>query len=236
MKMKNISENKSDFVKSVFNKVFNKYDLMNDLLSFGSHRIWKKQMIQWLSPKKKSILMDMACGTGDITELFLKYLNNECKVYASDPNKQMLNAAKKRLKKYKNIKWYLNKAEKLEFENNFFDYYTISFGIRNVTNIDQTLKEAHRVLRPGGRFLCLEFSKIQNNNLEKLYNLYSKAIPKIGNIIIGDSTPYEYLVNSIENFHNQDELLELMKKNNFYKCEYKNLSGGIVAIHSGWKI
>ena len=110
MKMKNISENKSDFVKSVFNKVFNKYDLMNDLLSFGSHRIWKKQMIQWLSPKKKSILMDMACGTGDITELFLKYLNNECKVYASDPNKQMLNAAKKRLKKYKNIKWYLNKA------------------------------------------------------------------------------------------------------------------------------
>jgi len=234
--MKYVSENKSDFVKNVFNKVFNKYDLMNDLLSLGSHRIWKKQMIQWLYPKKKTVLIDMACGTGDITELFLKYVNNECKVYASDPNEKMLNLAKKKLKKHKNIKWCLNKAEKLEFENNFFDYYTISFGIRNVTNINQVLKEAHRVLKPGGRFLCLEFSKVQNLNLEKIYKKYSKIIPYIGKAIVGSEEPYKYLTKSIEEFVNQDELIDLMKKNKFEYCSYRNLSGGIVAIHSGWKI
>ena len=123
-----------------------------------------------------------------------------------------------------------------QFKDDTFDYCTISFGIRNVSDISLALKETYRVLKPGGRFMCLEFSKIQNNLLNKLYKSYSRNIPKIGKIIVGDSTPYEYLVNSIENFYNQDELIDLMKKNNFYRTEFRNLSGGIVAIHSGWKI
>jgi len=126
--------------------------------------------------------------------------------------------------------------EKLNFKDNYFDYYSISFGLRNTNNINHVLQEAYRVLRPGGRFICLEFSKIKNYNFKKLYDFYSKSIPRIGNIVVGDDQPYEYLVKSIKNFYNQGELIDLMKKNNFYKSEYRNLSGGIVAIHSGWKI
>ena len=231
----NIIEKKK-LVQKVFNKVFDKYDLMNDLLSFGSHRFWKKQMISWLSPSKNTVLLDMATGTGDIAKLFLKHIKNRGKVYAVDPNSKMLEIAKKKLGKFKNIKWYLSDAEKLDFEDNYFDYYSISFGLRNTNNINHTLREAYRVLKPGGRFISLEFSKIKNYNFKKLYDLYSKNIPQIGNILVGDSQPYEYLVKSINNFYNQEELISLMKNNNFYKSEYRNLSGGIVAIHSGWKI
>tara|TARA_B100001123_G_scaffold441913_2_gene584201 strand:- start:3438 stop:4148 length:711 start_codon:yes stop_codon:yes gene_type:complete len=227
---------KKKFVDQVFNKVFNKYDLMNDIMSLGSHRLWKKKMISWLSPYKNSLLLDMASGTGDVAKLFLEYTNNKGMVYAVDPNLKMLEIAKKKLIKYKNIKWYSEYAEKLSFRDNYFDYYSISFGLRNTNNIDQALKEAHRVLKPGGRFICLEFSKIKNYNFKKIYELYSKSIPKIGNVIAGDDQPYEYLVKSIENFYSQRELVSLMKKNNFYKSEYRNLIGGIVAIHSGWKI
>tara|TARA_B100001123_G_C15271141_1_gene1010369 strand:- start:784 stop:1485 length:702 start_codon:yes stop_codon:yes gene_type:complete len=230
------NNNKKKVVKKVFDKVFNKYDLMNDILSFGSHRLWKKQMMNWMSPSQHTILLDMASGTGDIAKLFLKYVKNNGKVYAVDPNLKMIEIGKKKNDKLKNIKWFHNSAEKLFFDNGYFDYYTISFGLRNVSNINMTLKEAYRVLKPGGRFLCLEFSKIQNHNLNKLYNLYSKKIPKIGKFIIGDSEPYEYLVKSIKNFYNQDELLDLLKKNNFYNPEYRNLGNGIVAIHSGWKL
>ena len=137
---------------------------------------------------------------------------------------------------YKNINWNIGNAEKLKFKDNTFDYYTISFGIRNVSNINKALSEAFRVLKPGGRFMCLEFSKIQNSHLDKIYQLYSKNIPKIGKFIVGNSKPYNYLINSIEDFYNQDELLELIKKNKFYKSEYRNLSGGVVAIHSAWKV
>ena len=126
--------------------------------------------------------------------------------------------------------------KKLPFENDSFDAYLVSFGVRNFDDIKKSLDEAYRVLKPGGRFICLEFSKIKNYNFKKLYDFYSKSIPKIGNIVVGDDQPYEYLVKSIKNFYNQRELIDLMKKNNFYKCEYRNLSGGIVAIHSGWKI
>ena len=193
-------------------------------------------MISWLSPSKNTVLLDMATGTGDIAKLFLKHIKNRGKVYAVDPNSKMLEIAKKKLGKFKNIKWYLSDAEKLDFEDNYFDYYSISFGLRNTNNINHTLREAYRVLKPGGRFISLEFSKIKNYNFKKLYDLYSKNIPQIGNILVGDSQPYEYLVKSINNFYNQEELISLMKNNNFYKSEYRNLSGGIVAIHSGWKI
>ena len=120
-------------------------------------------------------------------------------------------------------------------DDNLFDFYIISFGLRNTKNLDKTLSEAYRVLKPGGRFFCLEFSKIQNTSLELLYNNYSKLIPSIGKLIVGDKEPYEYLIKSIENFINQDELIDLMKKHGFKKCFYRNLSGGIVSIHSGWK-
>ena len=223
-------------VKNVFDTVSDKYDLMNDILSLGSHRLWKRQMISWLSPSKNKILLDVATGTSDIAKLFLQYTKNNGMVYAIDPNSKMIKIAKKKLFKFKNIKWYVGSAERLNFKDNNFDYYTISFGLRNASNVNLALREAYRVLKPGGRFVCLEFSKIRNLNLDSLYNFYSKNIPKIGNIIVGDDQPYEYLVNSIKTFYNQDELLNLMKKNNFYKSEYRNLCGGIVSLHSGWKI
>ena len=124
----------------------------------------------------------------------------------------------------------------MPFKNNYFDYYTISFGIRNVSNINNALKEAYRVLKPGGRFLCLEFSKVKNEILNRFYKIYSKSIPQIGKLIVGKSEPYEYLVNSIEEFDSQDELFKKIKKQNFINVSYRNLSGGIVAIHSAWKV
>ena len=134
------------------------------------------------------------------------------------------------------MSWHLEKAEKLSFKKKSFDYYTISFGLRNTKNINKSLKEAYRVLKPGGRFLCLEFSKIQNSNLDFVYKNYSKIIPHIGQFIVGDKKPYEYLVKSIEEFINQEELIDLMKIHNFIKCNYTNFSGGMVSIHSGWKV
>jgi len=153
-----------------------------------------------------------------------------------DPNKGMINQGKKKLSNYKNIKWIISSAEKLPLADNSFDFYTISFGLRNTKDLNKTLNEAYRVLKPGGRFLCLEFSKIQNFGLNIFYKNYSKIIPSLGKLIVGERRPYEYLVKSIENFVNQDELIELMFKNNFSECKYRNLSGGIVSIHSGWKI
>tara|TARA_B100000287_G_scaffold416994_1_gene452319 strand:- start:192 stop:596 length:405 start_codon:yes stop_codon:yes gene_type:complete len=134
------------------------------------------------------------------------------------------------------MSWHLENAEKLSFKKNSFDYYTISFGLRNTKNINQSLMEAYRVLKPGGRFLCLEFSKIENSNLNFLYKNYSKLIPIIGNLVIGKTEPYEYLIESINKFINQEQLIDYMKVSGFKNCSYRNLSGGIVAVHSGWKI
>ena len=136
---------------------------------------------------------------------------------------------------FKNINWIISPAEKIPLSDNLFDFYTISFGLRNTANIEKALSEAYRVLKPGGRFLCLEFSKIQNTNLETLYKNYSKLIPSIGKFVVGEKQPYEYLIKSIEDFLNQEELIDAMVKSNFKKCTYRNLSGGIVSIHSGWK-
>ena len=229
-------QQKKGLVKSVFDTVYNKYDLMNDFMSFGVHRYWKKELIRQINPSSNDTLVDVACGTGDIAKLFSDINDNNSKILCVDFNKKMLSEGKKRLKNYENIKWKLSNAENLNLPSNSFDFYTISFGLRNTKDINKSIKEAYRVLKTGGRFFCLEFSKIQNQNLEILYKNYSKFIPTIGKIIVGESDPYKYLVKSIENFINQEELIEILKSNKFYKPNYKNLSGGIVSIHSGWKI
>jgi len=234
--MQQFLQNKKGLVDNVFNKVFDKYDLMNDFMSLGIHRIWKKNLMNWMNPSLNKTLVDVACGTGDLGKLFLDLTKSSSEIYCVDPNIEMINKGKERLKKYKKIEWIVGSAENLPLKENSCDYYTISFGLRNTKNLNKSLAEAYRVLRPGGRYLCLEFSKIQNSNLEFVYKKYSKIIPYIGKAIVGEKEPYEYLVKSIEDFINQDELIELMKKNKFQNCSYRNLSGGIVAIHSGWKI
>ena len=233
--MQQYLQNKKGLVQSVFDRVYDKYDLMNDFMSFGIHRIWKKNLINMMNPSLKSNLIDVACGTGDIAKLFLDNTKIDLAMTCVDPNKSMITKGKEKLNNYKNINWIAAPAEKLPLLDDTFDFYTISFGIRNTKNINNALSEAYRVLKPGGRFLCLEFSKIQNSNLDFVYKNYSKLIPLIGSFVVGEKEPYEYLIKSIKNFVNQDELISLMKKNNFKKCFYRNLSGGIVSIHSGWK-
>tara|TARA_B100000579_G_scaffold414174_1_gene407512 strand:- start:40 stop:744 length:705 start_codon:yes stop_codon:yes gene_type:complete len=234
--MQQYLQNKKGLVQNVFNKVYSKYDLMNDLMSFGIHRAWKKNLINWMKPSNDKNLIDVACGTGDIAKLFLDLTKSNENITCVDPNEGMLNQGKEKLKLYKKINWIISSAEKLPFKENSFDYYTISFGLRNTKNLNKSISEAYRVLKPGGRYFCLEFSKIQNLNLEFIYKNYSKIIPKVGKLVVGQKEPYEYLIKSIDKFVNQDELIDLMKKNKFENCSYRNLSGGIVAIHSGWKI
>ena len=234
--MKTYHKNNERLVTKVFQDVFDKYDLMNDLMSMGIHRLWKKKFIDWLNPQKNTTLVDVASGTGDIAQLYLKKINYKGSVICVDENKGMLDLNKKKIKKDANVKWFCNNAEKLPFRDNHFDYYTISFGIRNVGNINNALKEAYRVLKPGGRFMCLEFSKVKNETLNKFYKIYSKSIPQIGKIIVGKSEPYEYLVNSIKEFYSQDEFFEKIKMQSFNNVSYRNLTGGIVAIHSAWKV
>ena len=234
--MKTYHKKNEKLVKKVFEDVFDKYDLMNDLMSWGIHRVWKKNFIHWLNPQKNTTLIDVASGTGDIAKLYLNKINYKGHVCCVDENKEMLNINKGKLKRNANVKWFCNSAEKLPFKNNLFDYYTISFGIRNIDNINNALKEAYRVLKPGGRFLCLEFSKVENQILDKLYKTYSKSIPKLGKFIVGKSQPYEYLVNSIEKFYSQESFFQQIRKQKFVNISYRNLSGGIVAIHSAWKV
>jgi len=223
-------------IQGVFDQVFDKYDLMNDLMSLGVHRLWKKILINMMNPSKNQNIIDVACGTGDIGKLFLDNTNINNNITCVDPNKGMITKAKSKLINYKNINWIISKAEVLPLKENLFDFYTISFGLRNTTDLNKVLSEAYRVLKPGGRFLCLEFSKIQNENFEYIYKQYSKLIPLVGKYIVGKKEPYEYLIKSIEEFLSQEELLELMKNNKFEKCNYRNLTNGIVSIHSGWKI
>ena len=234
--MKSTIQDKAKLVNSVFSEVYNKYDLMNDVMSLGIHRIWKDKFIDWMNPSLNSSLIDVASGTGDIAKLFSLRVKNLSTITCLEPNEDMFKQGKKNLTNFKNIEWIRSKAENLPVEDNIYDFYSISYGIRNVSDINKTLAEAYRVLKPGGRFMCLEFSKIDNELLNFLYKNYSKAIPALGKYIVGSSKPYEYLVNSIDSFYNQEQLLELITKNGFANVEYRNLSNGISAIHSGWKI
>jgi len=230
------NQDKTKLVNSVFDKVYKNYDLMNDLMSFGVHRYWKKNLITWMNPQLGNKIIDVAAGTGDLVKMISKKNDNKNILCCVEPNRGMLQVGKEKLKSLTNIKWYLNSAEKLPFEESTFDFYTISYGIRNVTDINQCLREAYRVLKPGGRFFCLEFSKVENEILNLLYQKYSKLIPLIGKIVVGSEEPYEYLIGSIDKFYNQNELVVLLKKNRFSNVEFRNLSNGISAIHSGWKI
>ena len=234
--MKSTIQDKTKLVNSVFSEVYDKYDLMNDVMSLGIHRIWKDKFIDWMNPSRNSSLIDVASGTGDIAKLFSLRNKNFSTITCVEPNDGMFKKGKSNLVKFKNIKWIKSKAENLPIVDNMYDFYSISYGIRNVSDINKTLKEAYRVLKPGGRFMCLEFSKIDNELLNFLYKNYSKAIPALGKYIVGSSKPYEYLISSIDAFYNQEQLLELITKNGFTNVEYRNLSNGISAIHSGWKI
>ena len=234
--MKNTIQNKSKLVNSVFSQVYEKYDFMNDIMSLGIHRIWKQKLFDWMNPQSYNNLIDVAAGTGDIAKIFPKKFKNSPEIVCIEPNQQMIKIGKSMLKKYQNIKWYQASAEKLPVKSNTYDFYTISYGIRNVSDINLALKEAYRVLKPGGRFFCLEFSKVDNEIINFFYQNYSKIIPFIGKYVVGSSIPYEYLIKSIDKFYAQEELANLIKKSGFFNVEYRNLSGGISAIHSGWKI
>ena len=234
--MQQYLQNKKGLVQNVFDQVYDQYDLMNDFMSLGIHRLWKKDLLNMMNASPNQKLIDVACGTGDVAKLFLETIGKDSEITCVDPNKGMIKKGREKLRKFKNLSWVIGPAENLPIAKNSFDFYTISFGLRNTKNLSKALSEAHRVLKPGGRYLCLEFSKIQNSSLNIIYKNYSKLIPLIGKLVIGERKPYEYLVKSIENFINQEELLNLMKKNGFEKCTYRNLSGGIVSIHSGWKI
>ena len=234
--MQQYLQNKKGLVQNVFDQVYDRYDLMNDFMSLGVHRLWKKSLLNTMNSSPNQKLIDVACGTGDIAKLFLENVNKSSKITCVDPNKGMIKKGKEKLNKFKNLNWIVAPAEKLPIADNSFDFYTISFGLRNTKNLDIALSEAYRVLKPGGRYLCLEFSKIQNKSLETIYKNYSKLIPLIGKFVVGEKKPYEYLIKSIEEFINQEELLNLLFKNGFEKCNYRDLSGGIVSIHSGWKI
>ena len=234
--MKSTIQDKDKLVNSVFSKVNKKYDLMNDIMSLGIHRLWKEKFIDWMNPQPNTKLIDVASGTGDIANLFLKKINELGDVTCVEPNLEMLNEGKLKLKKFNSIKWVKAKAENIPDKDNYYDYYSISYGIRSVTNINLALKEAYRVLKPGGRFMCLEFSKINNEILNFVYQKYSKTIPYLGKLIVGTDEPYKYLTESIQSFYNQEELSTLISKNGFANVEYRNVSSGISAIHSGWKI
>ncbi len=231
-----IYEDKSKLVKKVFNKVYDKYDLMNDIMSLGTHRIWKKNLISWINPSKNNKIIDVASGTGDIAKLCSENTKRSCEITCVEPNEKMLLEGKKKLHYLNNLKWVLSSAENLPFKDDTFDFYIISFGIRNVSNLNKSLDEAYRVLKNGGRFFCLEFSKVENEILKGIYKKYSQIIPTIGKFIAGSAMPYDYLVHSIEKFYNQEEFAKKLVDRGFTSVEYRNLTNGIAAIHSGCKI
>ena len=234
--MTNINQSKFKKATQVFNSVYNKYDIMNDLMSLGAHRIWKQRLIHWMNPKKDDYLIDMASGTGDIAKAFLERTKLSGQVTCVEPNNLMLNEGKKKLKDFKNINWCLSAAENLPFKDETFDIYSVSFGVRNFSNINKALREARRVLKKGGRFICLEFSKVDNEIINKFYRIYSKSIPLLGKYIVGKSEPYEYLIKTIEKFYSQEEFSKIIRDNGFINVEYRNLLSGIATIHSGWKV
>ena len=229
---------KPDLVKGVFDSVANKYDLMNDLMSVGIHRLWKRATVQMSNLKENDTVLDVAGGTGDLAILFSEIVGNQGKVYLSDINEKMLEIGRDRVldSGLLNVKSLVADAEDLPFPDNSFDCISIAFGIRNVTNKDKALKEFNRCLKPDGRLLVLEFSKPESSLVSDLYDLYSfNVLPHLGQWIAGDSESYEYLAESIRMHPNQDEFLKMMDDADFINTEYQNMTGGIVALHYGDK-
>ena len=230
------SKQKTKLVQNVFSSVAPSYDLMNDLMSLGMHRLWKKRFVEIMDIKKNEIILDVGSGSGDIANEILKE-NLTTSLYLLDLNKKMLLEGRKRLKKEKNIKYFIGNAEKLNFEDNFFDKYAISFCLRNVTDYLLSLKEAYRVLKPGGKYCCLEFSTPKSSLISSSYKIYkSKILPLLGDIVARDRNAYKYLSESIDLFPSQEELSKNLIDCSFTKVESINLFNGIVAIHTGYKI
>ena len=238
------SEEKQPLVNDVFHKVAGRYDVMNDLMSGGMHRIWKDAMISRLAPPKKPGSgwhgLDVAGGTGDIAFGILEAANRNVHATVLDINASMLEVGKKRAvsRKLDGVVDFVEAdAQKLPFGDNAFDAYTIAFGIRNVPHIDKALSEAFRVLKRGGRFLCLEFSEVDMPVLDRLYDEWSmRVIPEIGKVVAGDGEPYRYLVESVRKFPNQRDFAALIARAGFSRVDWSDFSGGIAALHSGWKL
>ncbi len=222
--------------KEVFDKVANKYDIMNDIMSLGAHRYWKELLIDWLSPEKEMHIIDVAGGTGDVARRFLKRVKGKGKATVCDPNEFMVEKGKKNHTFKDKIEWIVAPAEDLPFKENTFDAYLVSFGVRNFSNIEKSLGEAYRVLKPGGKFYCLEFSKAENETISSVYNFYSSIIPVMGKIIVGDEKPYEYLTKTISNFPSQENFKKIIEGTKFKDVNYRNIFNGIVAIHNATKI
>ncbi len=234
---------KTDLVTSVFRRVAEHYDVMNDVMSLGIHRYWKNELITMLRPRPGMHLLDMAGGTGDIAFRFLEAcagFTPSSFVTVCDRNDKMLYEGKRKaINKgvLKGLSWICGDAAEIPFKDNTFDAYTISFGLRNVTEIDKALREAHRVLKTGGQFFCLEFSKVTSKTLEKLYDFYSfQVIPKMGALVADDKEAYQYLVESIARFPDQQTLADKIKEAGFAQVSWRNLSQGVVAVHSALKL
>jgi demethylmenaquinone methyltransferase / 2-methoxy-6-polyprenyl-1,4-benzoquinol methylase len=235
-----VPEEKADRVRDVFRRVASRYDLMNDLMSGGIHRLWKEALLDWLTPRRGMHVLDVAGGTGDIATRLLRRLDGEARVTLADNNEAMLAIGRDRALDggwLAEIDWLVADAMSLPFADRTFDAVTVAFGIRNVTRIDVALAEARRVLRLGGRFLCLEFSKVVLPALGQLYDAYSfNVVPVLGRFVANDEVSYRYLVESIRRFPDQRALAALMRDAGFEQVRWRNLSGGIAAIHSGWRL
>lgn len=231
---------KAGLVQGVFTSVASKYDVMNDAMSFGIHRIWKDAMADWIAPRKGMEILDLAGGTGDVAFRLMERMGGEGHVTLCDLTESMLVEGRKRAESSPHaakFSWVTGDAMALPFADKSFDLVTIAFGIRNVTRMEDCLSEAYRVLRPGGRFVCLEFSHIPEAGMQKLYDLYSfNVIPKMGKAIAGDAESYRYLVESIRKFPDQETFASRIRAAGFDLVKYRNFSMGIAAIHSGWKI
>ena len=233
---------KAPLVRSVFDRVAERYDLMNDLMSAGVHRLWKDEMVAWLNPRPGQRMLDVAGGTGDVARRALPRLDPEAGglVVVCDVNPRMLEIGRAGAIDdgiLGGIEWLCGDAETLPFADRSFDLYTIAFGLRNVTRIERALAEARRVLRPGGRFLCLEFTPAVTPLLQPLYDLYSFAfLPLLGRIVTGDREAYAYLVESIRRFPPQGEISDMIAAAGLDRPRYRNLTGGIAALHSAWRL
>ena len=233
---------KQGLVNDVFHKVAERYDIMNDLMSAGLHRAWKDGMVAWLNPPKRQgwRVLDVAGGTGDIAFRIVEASQRNAQATVLDINGSMLAVGQDRAIKKGldgNVTFVEANAEELPFAEETFDAYTIAFGIRNVPRIDKALSEAYRVLKPGGRIMVLEFSEVGMPGLDKLYEAWSfKAIPQIGRAVTGDAEPYSYLVQSIRKFPNQSNFAAMISNAGFDRVSFRNYSGGIAALHSGWKL